>query len=61
MYPVRHVFQKWLTVLCPRKSCGLDDLETDFFTCDPAGVCFEDTLAAIDVKDSNSLESLILQ
>lgn len=34
-----------------RKSCGLDDLETDFFTCDPAGVCFEDTLAAIDVKE----------
>jgi len=33
-------------------------LETDFFTCDPAGVCFEDTLGAIDVKvrDSSSRE-----
>ncbi|CAJ1432775.1 unnamed protein product [Effrenium voratum] len=33
-----------------RKSCGLDE-ETDFLFCDPAGVCFEDTLAAVDQKD----------
>eukprot|EP00434_Breviolum_minutum_P038655 symbB.v1.2.034296.t1/scaffold4400.1/size40136/1 len=37
-----------------RKSCGLDELETDFFTCDPAGVCFEDTLGAIDERLSFS-------
>lgn len=36
---------------CDRKSCGLDELESDLFTCDPAGVFFEDTLAALDVKD----------
>ncbi|CAK9017926.1 unnamed protein product [Durusdinium trenchii] len=34
-----------------RKSCGLDELESDLFTCDPAGVFFEDTLAALDVKE----------
>ena len=34
-----------------RKSCGLEELDSEFYSCDPAGVCFEDTLAALDAKE----------